>query len=84
MSQICSKMVNSLFSAYFGGHLCYHSKGKGQINPILTLNAHSSLFSQSGDRKWLKLTGQCLKVLFFLSSNGNFVQLVQFLKLFGI
>ena len=25
-------MVNILFSAYFGGHLCYHSNGKSQRN----------------------------------------------------
>ena len=25
-SQICSKMVNFLCSAYFGGHFCYHSQ----------------------------------------------------------
>ena len=32
MSQICSKMVYFLFSDYFGGHLCYHSNGKSQID----------------------------------------------------
>ena len=32
MSQICSKMTNFLFSAYFGGHFCYHSNDKCQIN----------------------------------------------------
>ena len=32
MSQICSKIANFLFSAYFGGHFCYHSNGKSQIN----------------------------------------------------
>ena len=35
MSQICSKMVNFLFSAYFDGHFCYHSNGKSQINARL-------------------------------------------------
>ena len=25
-------MVNFLFSAYFGGHFCYHSNGKSQSN----------------------------------------------------
>ena len=28
LNQICSKMVTFLFSAYFGGHFCYHSNGK--------------------------------------------------------
>ena len=28
MSQICSKMVILLFSAYFGGHFCYHCNRK--------------------------------------------------------
>ena len=32
MSQISSKITNSLFSANFGGHFCYHSNGKSQIN----------------------------------------------------
>ena len=32
MSQICSKMAIFLFSAYFGGHFCYHSNRKSQIN----------------------------------------------------
>ena len=31
MSQICSKMVIFLFSAYFGGHFCYHSNCKSRI-----------------------------------------------------
>ena len=26
------EMANFLFSAYFGGHICYHSNGKSQIN----------------------------------------------------
>ena len=34
MSQICSKMVKFLYSAYFGGHLCYHTNVKSQINTI--------------------------------------------------
>ena len=33
MSQLCSKMANFLFSAYFGGHLCYHSNGRSQTKP---------------------------------------------------
>ena len=32
MSQICSKMVIFLFSAYFGGHFCYNNNRKSQIN----------------------------------------------------
>ena len=32
MSQICSKTVIFLFSAYFGGLFCYHSNGKSRIN----------------------------------------------------
>ena len=32
MSQICSKMVIFLFSAYFGGHFCYHNNHKSRIN----------------------------------------------------
>ena len=32
MSQICSKMVIFLFSAYFGGHFCYHCNSKSRIN----------------------------------------------------
>ena len=37
MSQICSKMVIFLFSAYFGSHFCYHSNLKSRINtrPLL-------------------------------------------------
>ena len=32
MSQICSKTVIFLFSAYFGGLFCYHSNRKSRIN----------------------------------------------------
>ena len=35
MSQICSKMVIFLFSAYFGGHFCYHSNRKSRSNTRL-------------------------------------------------
>ena len=31
-SQFCAKMVHFLFSAYFGGRVCYHSNGKSQSN----------------------------------------------------
>ena len=31
-TQFCSKTVNFLFSAYFGGHFCYYSNGKSQSN----------------------------------------------------
>ena len=31
-SQFCAKMVHFLFSAYFGGGVCYHSNGKSQSN----------------------------------------------------
>ena len=42
MSQICSKMVTFLFSAYFGCHFCYNSKGKSQINTRLLHFGYSS------------------------------------------
>ena len=32
MSQICSKMVIFLFSAFFGGQFCYFSNRKSRIN----------------------------------------------------
>ena len=35
MSQICSKMAIFLFSNYIGGHFCYHSNCKSQINARL-------------------------------------------------
>ena len=35
MSIICSKMAIFLFSAYFGGHFCYHSNRKSRINARL-------------------------------------------------
>ena len=33
MSQICSKMANFLFTAYFDDHFCYHSNGKAKPIP---------------------------------------------------
>ena len=36
----CSKMVNFLFSACFGGHFCYHSSGKSQTNTRLIHLGH--------------------------------------------
>ena len=37
MSQMCSKMVIFLFSAYFDGHFCYHSNNKSNYYQTLTL-----------------------------------------------
>ena len=51
MSQICSKMANFLFSAYFGGHFCYHSNGKSQIN---TRVLHFGYCSNKLSKNYLK------------------------------
>ena len=53
MSQICSKMVIFLFSAYFGGHFCYHSNRKSRIN---TRPLHFGYCSN----KMKKVNKQCL------------------------
>ena len=52
MSQICSKMVIFLFSVYFGGHFCYHSNGKSQIDTRLVhLRYYSSeLIEKIGEK----------------------------------
>ena len=36
------KMATFLFSAYFGGHFCYHSNGKSKINTRLLHLAYCS------------------------------------------
>ena len=36
MSQICSKMAIFLFSAYFGGHFCYHGNSSLQCYSVLS------------------------------------------------
>ena len=40
---ICSKMATFLFSAYFGGHFCYHSNGKSQ-NKLIRRNWWKTIF----------------------------------------
>ena len=59
MSQICSKMANFLFSAYFGVHFCYHSKGKNRTNIRLMHLGHCSnkLIREFGDTRFFGLIG---------------------------
>ena len=48
MSQFCSKMAIFLFSAYFGGHFCYYSNRKSQINAgLLHFGYYLRRFSES-------------------------------------
>ena len=51
MSQTCSKLVNS---AFFGGHFCYHSNSKSQINTRLL---HLSYCSNKVIKKNLVFSG---------------------------
>ena len=50
---VCSKMVNFLFSAYFDGHFCYHSKVKSQTNIRLIHLGHCSnkLVEEIGEKQ---------------------------------
>ena len=42
MSQICTKMVNFLFQAYFVRHFCYHSNSKSKIKANILHLGYSS------------------------------------------
>ena len=49
MSQICSKMITFLFSAYIGGHFCYHNNSF-QINIRLLHLGYCSNKLMGGER----------------------------------
>ena len=72
MSLICSKMVNFLFSAYFGGHFCYHNNGKSQINTRHLHLSYCSIKQEEFDEKqflFLALYGAIIKSIFSTKIN---------------